>query len=157
MGLKCLIRYRGSSKAQIFKELKVQGWVWDLFCTRKRGRCSHQPAEETQGNTSVDSYHHKMNVLKSSEQLCNGGGESSNKTLGSGEALRETQMYTWNNNLSPGCTIPFQGIRKQVQGWLRLFNIPQCFYLSKARPLPIPQALSGTTSVSWKSCNVSHS
>lgn len=37
MGLTCLIRYRGSSKAQIFKEVKVQGWAWDLFCARKWG------------------------------------------------------------------------------------------------------------------------
>ena len=60
------------------------------------------------------------------------------------ERLRETQMHIWNNNLSPGYTNPFWGIRKQVQGWLRLLNIPQCFYLSKAHPLPIPQAVSGT-------------
>lgn len=74
MGLKCLIKYRGSSRAQIFKELK------DLGCKRNWGRYSQQTAEETQGNTPVDSYHHKMTLLKSSEQLCNGRGVSSNKT-----------------------------------------------------------------------------
>lgn len=65
MGRKCLIRYRGSSKAQIFKELKVLGRAWDLFCSRKWGRYAHQTAEETQGNTLLESYHHKMDVLKS--------------------------------------------------------------------------------------------
>jgi len=60
------------------------------------------------------------------------------------EWLRETQMNIWNNNLSPGYTKFFWGIRKQVQGWLRLLNTPQCFYLSKGHPLPIPEAVSGT-------------
>lgn len=60
------------------------------------------------------------------------------------ERLRETQMRIWNNNLSPGYTNPFWGIGKQVQGWLGPFNTPQCFYLSKAHPLPIPWAVSGT-------------
>lgn len=42
------------------------------------------------------------------------------------------------------CTNPLWGIRKQDQGWLRLLNSPWCFYLSKAHPLPLPQAVSGT-------------
>lgn len=103
MGLKWLIRYRESSKAQIFKELKVQGWVWGLFCTRRWGKYSHQTAEETQGNKPVDSYHHKMNVFNSSEQLCNGRGEPSNKTLWSGEPLRETQIWTHLEQQSSPC------------------------------------------------------
>lgn len=59
------------------------------------------------------------------------------------ERLKETQMHIWNNNLSPGYTNPFWVIGKQVQGWLRLLNTPQCFYLSKAHPLPAPEAVSG--------------
>lgn len=148
MGLKHFIRYEESSKAQMFKELKVQGWVWGLFFTRKQGKYSCQPAEESHWNTPMGwaltstelmcLYHLSSFAIRGEHLLIDP------LFRGGLERLKEIQMHIWNNNLSPGYTNPFWWIRKQVQGWLRLLNTPQCFYQSKAHPVPIPQAASRT-------------